>query len=432
MNNCFVIQICLKNKKNIIDYDYKLQETINLAEALNLIVVGSSMINLSEINPATLINKGNLEDLQPVLQNSEVDALIINHPLSAIQQRNLENFLKVKVLDRSALIINIFALRAASHEGKLQSNLAALYYQKSRLVKAWSHLERQRGGSGAVGGPGETQKELDRRMIADKIDYLKVRLDKLRQNRSIQTHSRKKFNIKTIALVGYTNSGKSTLFNALTDENVLSQDLLFATLDTTSRILILPYKQKAILSDTVGFISDLPHQLVEAFHSTLDGIIDADLILHVIDSNQKNYEDQINSVQTVLKEIGISEETYKQKVIEVYNKADLLVPEEKKFFNELTLSRNGILISAVGGFNLDLLKQRIFDNVNKSKFKIKLEISYLDNEVLVYLYNNTTILEKNTKDKQITLTVLAQEKDINFINSRFSNKNIKIFTNSIS
>ncbi|MDR2007977.1 MAG: GTPase HflX [Alphaproteobacteria bacterium] len=427
MNNCYVIQICLKNKKNTIDYDYKLQETINLAEALDLIVVGSNVYSLMDINPATLINKGNLEDLQTTLQSLEVDALIINHPLTAIQQRNLENFLKVKVLDRSGLIINIFANRAVSAEGKLQSNLAALYYQKSRLVKAWSHLERQRGGGGAVGGPGETQKELDRRMIADKIEFLKEKLEKLRQNRSISTNSRKKFNIKTVAIVGYTNSGKSTLFNILTNESVLSQDLLFATLDTTSRIVMLPYKQKAILSDTVGFISDLPHQLVEAFHSTLDGILDADLILHVIDSAQKNYEDQIHSVKTVLAEIGISEEVYNQKVLEVYNKADLLEEAKKDFFSELTSSGNKILISAVDGFNLDLLKQKIFSCLNKDKFKIRLEVSYLDNDLLVYLYNNTTILEKTTTDELITLTLLCQEKDINFIKS----KNPRVFANPV-
>lgn len=464
MNNCFVIQVCIKNSKSTnIDYEYKLQETINLAKALDLIVVGSDMYSISDINPATLINKGVLDNLAILLESQEIDALIINHPLTAIQQRNLENYLHVKVLDRSALIINIFGQRARSSEGKLQSELASLYYQKSRLVKAWSHLERQRGGGGVVGGPGETQKELDRRMLSEQIDRLKQKLEKVKLTRSIQSHSRRKFDIKTIALVGYTNSGKSTLFNNLTNSEVFSKDLLFATLDPTARILMLPHKQKVILSDTVGFISDLPHQLVEAFHSTLDGIVEADLILHVIDANQTNYEDQISSVKSVLEELGIEEEIYREKVIEVYNKVDLLNMEEKEFFEEkvrisnktkLVKNKNYspdqkynkiqepyhpinsnlddtieekeepeyynqqaecILISAIDGTNLDLLKSKISNFINHNMIQITVDVSYLDNDLLVYIYKNTIVLEKMEHEDHTTLTVLTREKEYNYI-----------------
>ncbi len=424
MNNCFVVQVYIKSAKNnnLIDCEYKLQETINLAKALDLIVVGSYIYSIADINPATLINKGVLDNLVLLIESQEIDAVIINHPLSGIQQRNLENYLNVKVLDRSALIINIFGQRARSSEGKLQVELASLYYQKSRIVKAWSHLERQRGGGGVVGGPGETQKELDRRMLSDKIDYLKKKLEKVKLTRSIQSHSRRKFDIKTVALVGYTNSGKSTLFNKLTNSEVFSENLLFATLDPTSRILMLPPKQKAIMTDTVGFISDLPHQLIEAFQSTLDGITEADLILHVIDANQINYEDQINSVKTVLEELGISQEVYKEKVIEVYNKVDLLNAEEKDFFHVKTKeNKKSILISAIEGTNLDLLKKQISTFINKDLTQINVDVSYLDNDFLVYLYKNTIVLEKIEFETYTKLIVLAGEKEYKYIQQNKTN-----------
>lgn len=424
MNNCFVVQVYIKSAKNnnLIDCEYKLQETINLAKALDLIVVGSDIYSIADINPATLINKGVLDNLVLLIESQEIDAVIINHPLSGIQQRNLENYLNVKVLDRSALIINIFGQRARSSEGKLQVELALLYYQKSRIVKAWSHLERQRGGGGVVGGPGETQKELDRRMLSDKIDYLKKKLEKVKLTRSIQSHSRRKFDIKTVALVGYTNSGKSTLFNKLTNSEVFSENLLFATLDPTSRILMLPPKQKVIMTDTVGFISDLPHQLIEAFQSTLDGITEADLILHVIDANQINYEDQINSVKTVLEELGISQEVYKEKVIEVYNKVDLLNAEEKDFFHVKTKeNKKSILISAIEGTNLDLLKKQISTFINKDLTQINVDVSYLDNDFLVYLYKNTIVLEKIEFETYTKLIVLAGEKEYKYIQQNKTN-----------
>jgi GTP-binding protein HflX len=424
MNNCFVVQVYIKSAKNnnLIDCEYKLQETINLAKALDLIVVGSDIYSIADINPATLINKGVLDNLVLLIESQEIDAVIINHPLSGIQQRNLENYLNVKVLDRSALIINIFGQRARSSEGKLQVELALLYYQKSRIVKAWSHLERQRGGGGVVGGPGETQKELDRRMLSDKIDYLKKKLEKVKLTRSIQSHSRRKFDIKTVALVGYTNSGKSTLFNKLTNSEVFSENLLFATLDPTSRILMLPPKQKAIMTDTVGFISDLPHQLIEAFQSTLDGITEADLILHVIDANQINYEDQINSVKTVLEELGISQEVYKEKVIEIYNKVDLLNAEEKDFFHvKVKENKKSILISAIEGTNLDLLKKQISTFINKDLTQINVDVSYLDNDFLVYLYKNTIVLEKIEFETYTKLIVLAGEKEYKYIQQNKTN-----------
>ncbi|XWO13624.1 GTPase HflX [Candidatus Hepatincola sp. Pdp] len=320
------IVISVVNARDSLTYNenYLLEEAVNLTKALNVEVVHSQHMKLREINPATLLNKGNLDSIKNALQILPVSLCVFNTSLTPIQQRNLEEYLKCKVIDRNGLIISIFSLRAKSKAGKLQARLAFLTYQKSRLVKAWSHLERQRGGSGFIGGPGETQKELDKRMLTEQIARLKNQLKKVKQNRILQSKARKRNKLKQIVLVGYTNAGKSTLFNALTKENVFAKDLLFATLDPKMKAIKLQSKEVAILSDTVGFISHLPHNLIEAFKSTLDEVTSADLILHVIDAANPNFQEQITAVKEVLVELGINEENYATKVMEVYNKIDLL------------------------------------------------------------------------------------------------------------
>ncbi|UQY80233.1 GTPase HflX [Candidatus Hepatincola sp. Av] len=320
------IVISVVNARDSLTYNenYFLEEAVNLTKALNVEVVHSQHIKLREINPATLLNKGNLDSIKNALQALPVSLCVFNTSLTPIQQRNLEEYLKCKVIDRNGLIISIFSLRAKSKAGKLQARLAFLTYQKSRLVKAWSHLERQRGGSGFIGGPGETQKELDKRMLTEQIARLKNQLKKVKQNRILQSKARKRNKLKQIVLVGYTNAGKSTLFNTLTKENVFAKDLLFATLDPKMKAIKLQSKEVAILSDTVGFISQLPHNLIEAFKSTLDEVTSADLILHVIDAANPNFQEQITAVKEVLVELGINEENYATKVMEVYNKIDLL------------------------------------------------------------------------------------------------------------
>lgn len=329
LEKAIVISI-IQNTNSQYDYNYLLEEAVNLTKALNVEVVEAKNIKLRGINPATLLNSGNLDDLKNAVQVLSASVCVFNTKLTPIQQRNLEEYLKCKVIDYQGLIISIFSLRAKSKAGKLQAKLAFLTYQKSRIVKAWSHLERQRGGGGFIGGPGETQKELDKRMLMEQIAKLKEQLKKVKQNRVLQSKARKRNKLKQIVLVGYTNAGKSTLFNSLTKENVLAKDLLFATLDPKMKAIKLVGKEVAILSDTVGFISQLPHNLIEAFKSTLDEVVAADLILHVIDAANPNFSNQIKAVKEVLEELGITELDYSTRVIEVYNKIDLLNNQEQE------------------------------------------------------------------------------------------------------
>lgn len=319
------------------EYNYLLEEAVNLTQALNVEVVHSQHLKLREVNPATLLNQGNLDAIKNAVQTLSVALCVFNTSLTAIQQRNLEEYLKCKVIDRNGLIISIFSLRAKSKAGKLQARLAFLTYQKSRIVKAWSHLERQRGGGGFIGGPGETQKELDKRMLNQQIARLKEQLKKVKQDRLQQGKARKRNKLKQVVLVGYTNAGKSTLFNALTKENVFAEDLLFATLDPKMKAIKLQGKEVAILSDTVGFISQLPHNLIEAFKSTLDEVVAADLILHVIDASNPNFQGQVTAVKEVLAELGITITDYANRVIEVYNKIDLLNQQEQQEVRNLII-----------------------------------------------------------------------------------------------
>ena len=300
-----------------------LAEAVSLATALDLDVVASATVPLPRARAGQLFGKGKVEELGKRIEEEEVGLVIIDGPLSPVQQRNLEKVWKAKVLDRTGLILEIFGDRAQTREGVLQVELAHLSYQKSRLVRSWTHLERQRGGFGFLGGPGETQIEADRRALDERIDRIKQQLAKVVRTRGQHRAARTRLAYPVVALVGYTNAGKSTLFNRLTGSGVLAKDMLFATLDPTMRAIALPRGKRAILSDTVGFISDLPHQLVAAFRATLEEVLEADLILHVRDIAHPETEIQAENVRSILAGLGVGDEA-QARMIEVWNKVDAL------------------------------------------------------------------------------------------------------------
>src|SRR5690606_15956567 len=307
----------------------RLEEAVGLASAVDVDVVLAEVVPVVQIRPATLFGSGKVEALTGVIAGCDAELVIVDTALSPVQQRNLERAWKVKVLDRTGLILEIFGLRARTSEGRLQVELAHLNYQKSRLVRSWTHLERQRGGLGTVGGPGQTQIEADRRQIQERIIRLERQLETVRRTRDLHRESRRKVPYPIIALVGYTNAGKSTLFNRLTSSEVLARDLLFATLDTTQRTIRLPQGRPAIVADTVGFISDLPHELVESFRATLEEVGEADLILHARDIASPDSDAQRKDVEAVLEQIE-TPEGKTRRVLEVWNKIDLLDEDSRE------------------------------------------------------------------------------------------------------
>ncbi|HEY0213508.1 MAG TPA: GTPase HflX [Paenirhodobacter sp.] len=302
--------------------EHRLAEAVSLAVALpNIEVVGHEVVRLAKPHSGHLFGTGKMAELKERLNAAEVDLVLVDGPVSPVQQRNLEKEWGVKLLDRTGLILEIFADRARTREGVLQVELAALSYQRTRLVRAWTHLERQRGGLGFVGGPGETQIEADRRAIDDQVIRIRRQLAKVVKTRELHRAARRKVPFPIVALVGYTNAGKSTLFNRMTGADVLAKDMLFATLDPTMRGVTLPSGRKVIMSDTVGFISDLPHELVAAFRATLEEVLEADLILHVRDIAHPETEEQAEDVGEILESLGVSEAV---PLIEVWNKIDAL------------------------------------------------------------------------------------------------------------
>ena len=341
-----------RNKNN-----YFLSEAENLVQAINLECVESSLIGLEKISPNTFINKGNLIIFKKKLQDAGVDIVFFNVNLSPIQQRNLENELNAKVIDRTGLILEIFGSRAKSNEGKLSVELASLQFQKSRLVRSWTHLERQRGGAGFMGGPGEKQIESDKRQLTEKINRLKKKIKKIVSIRDLQRYRRIKNKIPVISLVGYTNSGKSTLFNKLTKSDVLSKNMLFASLDSTIRKSFFN-NTNFLFVDTVGFISDLPTTLVDAFKSTLDEIIYSDLILHIRDISNSNYLEQKKDVLKILREIGI--DMNDARILDVINKVDL-IKNDRILHN--SFDKNSIYISALKGNGIENLKKKIYEKI---------------------------------------------------------------------
>ena len=302
--------------------DDRLEEALGLAEAIDLEVKASISVPLETIRSATLFGQGKVEELKEIIHDNHSELVVVDHSLSPGQQRNLERAWNVKILDRTGLILEIFGRRAATREGRLQVDLAHLNYQKSRLVRSWTHLERQRGGQGFMGGPGETQLEADKRQLQTRILSLTKELEKVKKTRDLHRKKRKQIPYPIIALVGYTNAGKSTLFNRLTGADVMAKDQLFATLDPTMRSILLPSGAKVIMSDTVGFVSNLPTQLVAAFRATLEEVLEANIILHVQDASNPSRDQQRTDVIKILKELGIKEEEDSAPIFEVWNKID--------------------------------------------------------------------------------------------------------------
>jgi len=371
----------------------RLAEAVGLAEALDLSVVEARIAPLRAPVPATLLGAGKVTEIAALCAGLELDVVVIDDALSPVQQRNLERAWKVKVIDRTGLILEIFARRARTREGRLQVELARLAYEASRLVRTWTHLERQRGGFGTMGGPGETQIETDRRLIAEKVAKLKRELAEVRRTRTLARRARRRVPFPTIALVGYTNAGKSTLFNRLTDAEVTAKDMLFATLDPTMRRLKLPGGRPAILSDTVGFISSLPHELVEAFRATLDEVREADIILHVRDIASPESEAEAADVREVLAELGAGEEAG-QRVLEVWNKTDLLSHEARAFLAARAGREGGaVAVSAATGDGIGRLTERLAALVDEGPL-LTLSLAASDGEGLAWLYRHGRVVSR--------------------------------------
>ncbi|WP_394108861.1 GTPase HflX [Xanthobacter autotrophicus] len=378
----------------------RLEEAVGLAGAIDLDVVYSATIPLSEIRPATFLGSGKVEELEGVVRAEAVDLVFFDAALSPVQQRNLEKAWSAKVVDRTALILEIFGMRARTKEGALQVELAHLNYQRSRLVRSWTHLERQRGGFGFLGGPGETQIEADRRLIGERIVRIEKELEQVKRTRGLHRASRKRVPYPIVALVGYTNAGKSTLFNRLTRAEVMAKDLLFATLDPTLRAVDLPHGTRIILSDTVGFISELPTQLVAAFRATLEEVLEADLILHVRDISHPDTDAQAADVSDVLEDLGV-DPLPGGRVIEVWNKIDRLVPEEREQV-ENRAARGGaeapVPVSALTGEGTGDLLGLIERRITAGRVTVSVTLAAEDGEGLGWLYRHGEVLERTTDE----------------------------------
>jgi len=401
----------------------RLDEAVGLARAIDLTVVESGLVTLSEIRPATYIGKGKVDEIAGLAKSASASIVVMDCPLSPVQQRNLEKAWNTKVIDRTGLILEIFGRRARTREGALQVELAHLTYQKSRLVRSWTHLERQRGGFGFLGGPGETQIEADRRIIEERITRIEVELDKVKRTRKLHRDSRKRVSYPIAALVGYTNAGKSALLNRMTAARVLSADMLFATLDPTLRVIELPHGARIIMSDTVGFISELPTMLVAAFRATLEEVIEADVILHVRDISHEDSEAQLRDVEKVVSELDIT--ATDGRVIEVWNKLDRLDGAGRERVLNLagrqTSDRRPIPVSALTGEGIDRLVDAIEARLSESRLTFEVSIDPADGAGLSWLYRHSEVLVKDMRDDgSMAVTVRADPDNAARVRARFN------------
>jgi len=401
----------------------RLEEAVGLARAIDLNVVDAGLVTLNDVRPATYLGKGKVDEIAGLAKSLNASIVVMDCPVTPAQQRNLEKAWNAKVIDRTGLILEIFGRRAATREGALQVEHAHLSYQKSRLVRSWTHLERQRGGFGFLGGPGETQLEVDRRVIEDRLRRIEGELDKVKRTRKLHRKARKRVPYPIVALVGYTNAGKSTLFNHMTAASVLSADMLFATLDPTLRAVELPHDNRVILSDTVGFISDLPTMLVAAFRATLEEVIEADIILHVRDVSHEDSAAQSHDVEKVLQELGIAPSD--PRLIEVWNKIDRLDANGRERLANMagrqSSERRPVLVSALMGEGIEALSAAIEARLGQSRQTLHLLLDPADGAGLSWLYRHAEVLSRELReDGQLAVDVRADRDNAARVKAKFA------------